>query len=156
MTQLSNDSKINIPTIIKICLDSYKDYPILGQLTACQAILEAGLARTPPSGLALRYNNLFGMKPGSIVREGTAGVILLDTKEYIKGKMVTVKQPFLRNKELEDSIDQHRKLFDSLSRYAGLKTCKTIEEACKEVYRAGYATDPNYPSKLLSIYNKYL
>lgn len=158
MTQLTNDSTQNIDICKQAILACFVNYPILQQLTLCQAILEAGLQRSPPSQLAIKYNNLFGMKPGSIVPLGTStpGYVILMTTEYVNGNAERVPSRFLANKDIEDSFKQHEKLLLSLSRYSNLKTAQTFKDAARMIREDGYATDPSYTNLLEEIYNKYL
>lgn len=151
MTQLTEDSKTNIELVKPLCYASFPDNKVLAELTFAQAILEAGLRNSPPSQLALKYNNLFGIKG-----TGTGGSVKLLTTEYVKGKPIKLEQDFAVNDNIEDSIKQHRSLFERLVRYKPLWECKTFEEVAKAVYRAGYATDVSYTEKLISIYKKYI
>lgn len=124
----------------------YSDKPVVGELCVVQAILESNLLGKP-SGLASKYNNLFGIK-----KAGTNGIIKLPTKEFINGKMRTVLAAFGSNKTIEDSVKQHRQLME-LPRYKAVMTATTFEEAAYAIYKAGYATDPKYPKKLIEIHN---
>jgi flagellar protein FlgJ len=97
------------------------------------------------------------MKPGRI-REGTSkpSTIELPTNEFIQGKgMVKMRQPFLNNKNIEDSITQHKLMFYLLDRYKDLPKCKSFIEIATEVHDAGYATDPRYAQKLVEIYERH-
>lgn len=150
MLTLTNDLKSNILTLREGCKAVYKDNQILTDLTICQAILESRLQGTP-SKLALPpNNNLFGIKG-----VGTAGYVLLPTKEYTTHGWITVDQRFAKNKSIEDSIRQHSELL-SRSRYERVRNSKTFSEAAKMLYKCGYATDPEYPKKLIYIYERLL
>lgn len=156
MTKLSaNDRDQNIATVIELSKECYPNTPILASLVACQAILESGLEKAPPSLLALEYCNLFGQKPGSLVRVGTDGIVALSTKEFVNNEPVTVSATFLKNKEIEDSFEQ-RKLLFNLDRYKNLKVVQTFEEAAQEIRLDGYATDISYSTSLIEIYHKYM
>jgi flagellum-specific peptidoglycan hydrolase FlgJ len=149
MTTLSlNDSNSNI-TAVKNASKAVFQNDVLANLAAAQSILESNLYGKP-SSLAYNNNNLFGIK-GS----GTAGSVTKPTKEYIKGKWITVHAQFAANNSLEDSFQQFKKVLD-LPRYKAVQDAETFEEAAKAVWKGGYATDPNYPSELIAIYNKYL
>jgi flagellum-specific peptidoglycan hydrolase FlgJ len=146
----TTDSLANIDYVRKKVVEVYGELNLLASLTFIQAILEADLRRPLPSLLAFRYNNLFGIKG-----EGSNGTVSLPTKEFIKGKMITVDQNFAVNRSVKDSIEHHKRLLEK-PRYAKLHNCKTFEEIANAVYKAGYATDPQYPQKLIDLYNKYL
>lgn len=150
----NNDAKYNVELVREAIEPVYKDYPIVGQVALAQAILESRLQGVP-SQLAQLYNNLFGIK-GS----GTAGTILLPTKEYIKGKWVIEKQGFARNKTLEDSIKQHRHLMETgtksnPTRYLPIFKADTFKGAAQCLVDGGYATDPSYVTLLCRIKETY-
>lgn len=132
----------NVRTAIK---SVYRDKAIVGQLCFAQAVLESNLDGKP-SRLAVEFKNLFGIKD-------TDGVNKRDlmTTECNKTKCWKESQPFEFFNSYEDCIKWHRKLMQR-SRYSKVWNAKTFEEACTEVWRAGYATDPNYPSKLIKRY----
>lgn len=155
--KLTNNSHENIELVKKLSVQ-YTDDVFIAQLTAAQAILEGGLERTSGgSQLAVKYCNLFGIKPG-FIRTGTAtpGVVWLPTNEFVHNVgMVKKDQPFLSNLNIEDSLKQHVELFKGLSRYSNLFNCKSFEEIASNVYEDGYATDPNYPQKLIDTYHRH-
>lgn len=156
---LTNNSAVNIKMVIDASRQIYPNNRIMADLTAAQAILESGLQNNHPSQLAMNHNNLFGMKPGSIISSGTAnpGIVNMPTKEYDKqGRSYVVMQPFLANKSVDDSLHQHAKLLNSLSRYSNLQTAQTFEEAATMIREDGYATDPVYTKLLISIHNQYI
>ena len=68
MTELSNNNKENIILVKKLAKEAYPKNKIMEDLTVCQAILESGLRGKAPSGLALKYNNLFGIKWPSLAK----------------------------------------------------------------------------------------
>lgn len=149
------DSKANIQLVQKLASEVYPGNKVLADLTTAQAILESNLGGKP-SQLALKYNNLFGIKG-----KGTLGSVVLTTWEVIKGKKQVVQARFASNKSVEDSLEQRKKLFqngtkDKPTRYFKVLSAQTFEDAAKAVYEAGYATDKNYTNKLILVYNKYL
>jgi flagellum-specific peptidoglycan hydrolase FlgJ len=153
--QLTSDPRLNIPIVIKAAKAIYPDYPIVGQLAACQAILESNL-RGKPSKLALIYNNLFGITE----RKGTKGRINLPSHEEVNGKWVPTPRWFSWNLSLEDSFKQHRDLMvNGLRRnpkhYHKVLAAKTFEEGARELVTAGYATDSRYALKLIDLYKTY-
>lgn len=152
MTQLSQtDNPSNIKLVKLIANQIYPDNPVLRDLTICQAILEAGLTKRQPSILAWKYNNLFGIKG-----TGTDGHTTIPTHEYsITEGWVETNQIFAKNKTVEDSLKQHQELLNK-PRYVLVVQAPNIDIACHAVREAGYATDPDYPNKLLDIYYQYI
>lgn len=131
----------------------YPEYPILQKLVVTQGILESGfLRKSGGSTLALRYNNLFGIK----ARLDAAGkpiepAVALSTWEHIKGRDIQVKAYFAVYKDHEACFKRHRELMLK-PRYKQVLKSKTIEDACKYIRVCGWATDVNYTRKLLDIY----
>lgn len=156
MSSLGIDSKLNIKLVKTLATKVYSENKVLADLTVAQAILESNLLGNKPSKLALKYNNLFGIKG-----RGTKGSVALETTEYVKGKPLKVKQNFAWNNSVEDSIEQRKKLFqngtvDKPTRYFKVLSAQTFEDAAKALYEAGYATDIHYTQQLINIYNKYI
>lgn len=162
--ELTSDPKVNISRIIQAAHATNTDNPIVADLSAAQAILESGL-QSKPSQLAIKYNNLFGIKgtgTGKVIDGKMKNRVNLPTKEYSQAHgWEEVDQFFAVNASLEDSFKQHRELFergtrDNPKRYLPVLKAKTFEEAAQAVRKAGYATDPAYPGKLIAVYNKYI
>lgn len=90
--------------------------------------------------------NLFGIKG-----TGPAGSISVPTREVINGRSVTVQANFRKYNTWMESIADHSRLLQN-SRYAAAMRVKNDpEQFARELQKAGYATDPNYASTLISI-----
>lgn len=156
MSTLSLEPKKNIALVKSVAEEVFKDKPIVAQLCLAQAILESRLQSTP-SKLALKYNNLFGIKG-----QGTKGRVNLGTEEQDKsGNVNKVTAGFAFNGSVEDSINQYKKLLengtsDKKDRYKKVLEAETFEEAATEIRKAGYATDISYTKQLLGIYEKVI
>lgn len=123
---------------------------VLASLSIAQAILESGWGK---SDLAATGNNLFGMKATS---SWVGKVYSAQTKECYDGaNMVTITASFKAYASWEESIADHSTLFVNASRYAKVVGETDYKVACQEVKNAGYATDPNYPEKLISLIEQY-
>ncbi len=146
---LLSNPQVNINAVIKASKESFPNNAVIADLCAAQAILESGL-RTKPSKLALEGNNLFGIKG-----IGTKGSIFLPTEEFRNGQMHKVMAQFASNETLKDSFEQHKTLLNK-PRYSKVLAASTFEEAATEVYKAGYATDPNYTKELMEVYNQHV
>ena len=55
----------------------------------------------------------------------------------------------------EESIADHSAFLTGFSRYKAVIGETDYKEACQAIWAAGYATDPNYPSKLINIIEMY-
>ena len=97
------------------------------------------------SGYNLNAETLFGIKG-----EGQ----VLDTTEYIDGKYVNVKDSFKLYPSISASVQG---LYDlmQIERYHSACECVEWEEECRQIQKCGYATDPEYSDKLISIINSY-
>lgn len=156
MSTLGSDNRLNIDLIKRLATKVYEGNKVLADLTTAQAILESNLLGNRPSQLAMKYNNLFGIK-GS----GTKGSVKLMTTEFRNGKEYKEPHSFAWNNSVEDSIAQRKSLFekgtrDNPIRYSRVLKAKTFEEAAEAVKAGGYATSPSYVKDLIAIYNKYL
>jgi flagellum-specific peptidoglycan hydrolase FlgJ len=144
------DRKGFINAISKEMITVCRGTGLFPSVMIAQACLESADGK---SLLSAKYHNYFGMKPGST---WTGAVVEMPTKEYIRGQMVTVKQPFRAYSSLQDGFEDHIKLLQRVSVYknAGVFTSKTPEEQAGALLKAGYATDPKYASKLIAIINE--
>ena len=95
------------------------------------------------SGYNLNAETLFGIKG-----EGKE----LDTSEYLNNEWVNVKASFKLYPTITASVQG---LYDlmQLDRYAPACNCTDWEEECRQIQMCGYATDPDYADKLISIVN---
>ncbi len=143
---LSAQRQAFIDEIAPGAIDGYREYGILPSLTIAQAILESNWGKSHIE------NNLFGMKAG----QGWKGkVVYRKTKEYTGGKWITVTAAFRAYDSFADSVKDHSRLLASLSRYRAVLTAADYKEAAMRVWQGGYATDPNYPAKLVKIIEAY-
>jgi len=129
-----------------------KQYNVLASITLSQAILESDWGN---STLASQYHNLFGIKASS----KQVGKVLA-TQEYYDGKWVTIKAKFRRFSSDEESMVAHAKLFVNgtdwnSSQYHSVLEATNYKQAAKALYKDGYATDPNYPEKLITLIKRY-
>ena len=135
---------------------------VLYSVSAAQCILESGYVKTT---LAKVANNCFGMKTtlsGNTWDSWWDGVskVTLPTWEHYNGKDVTVNADFRRYPCIEDSIEDHSEYLlgamngDKL-RYKGLLVAKDYREAITIIKNGGYATDPNYISKICNIIQRF-
>lgn len=124
---------------------------IAASLTIAQAALESAWGG---SGLTKQGNNLFGIK-GS----GTAGSVTMQTTEYVSGRPIKVNAAFRAYKTWGESIADHSKLIINgvswnRNLYKGVIGKRGVD-AARAIAAAGYATDPKYAEKLISIMNEW-
>jgi flagellum-specific peptidoglycan hydrolase FlgJ len=120
-------------------------------VTLAQAILESDWGR---SKLAREAKNLFGIKAHG--RAGNAGVYDIQTWEVISGADVMVAATFKAYKGWADSIVDHGKWFHQQPRYSRALEVRDDPRAfARAINDAGYATDPAYSAKLITLMDRY-
>lgn len=129
-----------------------KGTKLLPSITIAQACLESNYGQ---SDLAQKYNNLFGVKGTS---KTTSAV--MTTKEYTNGKWVTVKARFQIYDSYEASIRAHNRLFQegttwNKNQYKDVLNAKNYLEQAKALVTDGYATDPDYATKLTNLIEQF-
>jgi len=114
------------------------------------AALETGWGRSMPTGADGRPSfNLFGIKAGS---SWTGAVHQSQTKEFSGGRMQEVSDRFRAYSSPEQSIQDYVGLLKGNPRYAGaLGTGSDAEAFARGLARGGYATDPDYVTKLTAV-----
>jgi Mannosyl-glycoprotein endo-beta-N-acetylglucosaminidase len=148
-TFASDDEFIN--AVGTAAQSSFKRTGVPASITVAQAILESDWGR---SRLTRQGNNLFGVK--SLSTQGPAGVMTLATWEHVDGDDVVVRAPFKAYYTLDQSIDDHAQLLVANKRYANALTVNRDPRAFAEAIQDdGYATDPNYASKLVELMDRY-
>ena len=120
---------------------------ILASLTAAQAFIESNKGN---SGLAIKANNLFGIKG-----QYNGEYVNMWTTEYYNGAAHRVLAAFRKYPSWQESIADHSGLFNRMKRYENLRGLQDYQLACKYVQEDGYATSPTYTQTLLSCINKY-
>lgn len=137
-----DDKQKFINQILPAALEGYTKYNILPSLTLAQAVLESGWGKNHID------NNLFGFKAD----KGWKGkVAKRKTKEWDGKRYIIINANFRAYDSFEDSVRDHNRLLGTSSRYSNVRVSKDYKEACNAVWKAGYATDPKYPEKLIKI-----
>jgi flagellum-specific peptidoglycan hydrolase FlgJ len=125
-----------------VARENMKKTGVPASVTLAQAALETGWGGSSIGDA----KNLFGIKG-----TGPAGTINVPTKEFVNGQMITVQDNFRKYNSWQESIEDHGKLLQN-SRYSyALQYKNDPDRYAQEIHKAGYATDPNYASKLISI-----
>lgn len=125
-----------------VARESMKRTGVPASVTLAQAALETGWGASSIGDA----KNLFGIKG-----TGPAGSIRVSTKEFINGRMVTIQDNFRKYHSWAQSIEDHGKLLQNARYSPAMKYKNNPDQFAREIHKAGYATDPNYASKLISI-----
>ena len=92
--------------------------------------------------------NLFGIKAGG---SWNGPVTEITTTEFEQGAAKKVKAKFRVYGSYVEAIADYVKLLTNNPRYADVAAARSPEQAAHALQRAGYATDPQYASKLVSV-----
>lgn len=115
-------------------------FGIPASITIAQAALETGW------GSSVKGNNLFGIKGEGITWE---------TREFVDNEWITTVEGFRTYPSWEESIRDHGLFLTERSRYAGVIGEEDYRTAARALQEAGYATDPQYAQKLISIIERW-
>ena len=116
-------------------------------VTVAQAILETGWGKHTIGSA----KNLFGIKG-----KGPAGSVRVPTREFLKGRWVTIEADFAKYDSFEQSILEHARFFLNNMRYAAaLKVRNDADSFAREIQKAGYATAPDYAVQLIKLMKRY-
>ena len=121
-----------------------------GSILAAQCILETGWLKYIPKDYKTgeTSNNLFGIKSFNDI----IPYVECCTHEYLDGKYILVIAKFRKYKSYKDSFIDYGNLILRTDRYKKAVANKNNARAyILELWKAGYATDPNYPYKVLAI-----
>ena len=135
-------------------IDGWYKYKITPSLTAAQAALESGWGTSKLA--APPYNNNFGIKAGA---DWTGRTASMSTQEWNGSKFITIVDTFRAYDSINDSVEDHGAFFTSsawrINNYRNVIGEGDYKKACYAVANAGYATDPNYATKLINIIETY-
>ena len=142
---MTNKDKINayVARYAPIAQKEMKSYGIPASITLAQGILESGMGY---GRLAVEGNNHFGIK----CHKGWNGKRIYHDDDE-KGECFRVYA------KVENSFRDHSLFLKDRSRYAFLFDIKTSQYKAwaKGLKKAGYATDPKYPDKLISLIERF-
>lgn len=127
-------------------------YGVLPSISIAQAILESDWGT---SELSVENNNFYGIKGNS-----AEPTVTMTTKEFVDGKWIEVNAEFRKYTTWQESMDDHSKLFTAgttwnSNQYANVLASKDYKEAAYALQESGYATDPDYPDKLIQLIEQH-
>lgn len=138
-----SDKKAFFEALLPAALESEREFGVPAELTLAQAALESGWGRSPIGGY-----NIFGIKG-----TGPAGKTSVDTKEFLNGKWVNVRDGFAKYNNFYEAVQRHGKLFHNgyydkaVNQFARDRSLHAFIDNIQGIY----ATDPNYSDKIRSI-----
>ncbi|SDL72559.1 flagellar protein FlgJ [Franzmannia pantelleriensis] len=121
------------------------------ELILAQAALETGWGRHEiPDARGGNSHNLFGIKAGSRWQGETTDIT---THEYFDGQRTRITDTFRVYDSFEEAFTDYARLIGDNPRYSGVVEAPNAEQAARALQQGGYATDPAYADKLVSIMN---
>ncbi len=132
-----------------VCFENKKrGYPLFSSVVIAQAILETGWGK---SSLMMKANALFGIKA-----TGWNGKVFNSiTQEVIDGKAINTSACFRAYNSIQDSVADYFDLICRSQRYRKALVTTTPRECIEAIKNGGYATDPDYVNKIMSIINSW-
>ncbi len=126
-----------------IAMSNMRNFGIPASIILAQGILESGAGQ---SNLAVTANNHFGIK---CYKDWTGANAYQDDD--------TSQECFRKYKNSEESYQDHADIVSKRTRYASLFNLPKGDYKgwAKGLKAAGYATDPNYPEKLINSIEQY-
>lgn len=137
----------------ELAKDSLEKTGMSAALQTAQAILETGWGQSVPVD---KYNgklsnNLFGIK-----RKGTEDFVISNTWEEYNGTTFRIDAEFRAYKTIGESWNDHKRLLLEAPRYEIFRdVMHDSTQGAWAIRRAGYATDSQYPIKLMDIIKRY-
>lgn len=125
------------------------DSGVPAKLILSQAALESGWGRREIMlADGTTSHNLFGIKA---TPNWNGKVVNVMTTEFEDGIERKVNQPFRAYDSYAESFADYARLIGQNKRYSDVVAAPSAEEAARRIQAAGYATDPAYAEKLISI-----
>ncbi len=148
---IEKDKFLNLAS--KLGKKSWEETGMSASLQTAQAILETGWGQSVPVDkyTGQRSNNLFGIKG-----EGTSGSVISNTWEEYNGRTFRVDAKFRAYENINESWKDHKSFLLKGERYETFRELMhNSTRGAWALKRAGYATDSQYPIKLMNIIETY-
>ncbi|HCO18487.1 MAG TPA: hypothetical protein DIT39_02585, partial [Tissierellales bacterium] len=134
-------------------VEAMKKTGMSAAIQTAQAILETGWGQSVPSDkyTGKKSNNLFGIK-----QKGNEDYVISNTWEVYNGVTYRIDAKFRAYKDPKESWNDHKALLLNAARYQIFRdVMHDYTSGAWAIRRAGYATDPQYPLKLIRLVNQY-
>lgn len=143
-------AEMYIRTYLKTAIDEMERIGMPASVIIAQGMLESAYGQ---SELAQKANNHFGIKCGSWV----GPPYYHRTKEFKAGEMRSERACFRSYDDVVQSYKDHSEHIKAVSNYADLFKSNTLDYKywAKGLLQAGYASDPEYANKLISLIERY-
>ncbi|HDS9360493.1 TPA: flagellar assembly peptidoglycan hydrolase FlgJ [Enterobacter chengduensis] len=141
-----------ISRLLRPAQEAARESGLHPHLILAQAALESGWGkREIPAADGSPSHNLFGIKATGDWRGKTTEIT---TTEYVNGVKQKVKAAFRVYDSYEHALTDYARLLTKNPRYRGVMQSGSAEQGAKALQAGGYATDPAYAKKLITIIQK--
>lgn len=147
---MSNASFIKTLSTLAIAECNKRSKKVHPSVCIAQAALETGWGS---SSLMTKANAYFGIKATQAWLNAGGKVYNSSTKEVYSGTTVSITAAFRAYDSLADSVADYYDLITGNSRYSGGVNASSAQACITAIHKGGYATDPDYVSKVMSIIN---
>ncbi|QAY92284.1 flagellar assembly peptidoglycan hydrolase FlgJ [Pseudomonas sp. ACM7] len=139
-----------VSTMLPMAKEAAERIGVDPRYLVAQAALETGWGKSVMRAQdGSSSHNLFGIKAGSSWKGDSARAI---TSEFRNGEMVKETAQFRSYDSYKDSFHDLVTLLQTNNRYQDVvKSADNPEQFVRELQKAGYATDPDYASKISQI-----
>lgn len=146
-----NDQTEFINSIHQKAIKACKNLQLYPSLMIAQAILESNWGR---SSLSKLHHNYFGIKANT---KWKGNKVTYSTTEFINNKHIKIPQAFRSYPSIDAGFADRVNFLQINKRYTTNRvfSAQSPEQQASAFLKAGYATDPRYAEKLISIINKY-
>lgn len=127
--------------------EDYADSGLYPSVMLAQAALESNFGE---SQLSFDYNNYFGIKA-----HGHHRSVRLTTTEYYDGEETTIRDYFCVYSSPGDCFADYAEVITQNANYSDAVGAASPALSARALQDGGYATDPNYASKVISVINEY-
>ncbi len=149
-TALADSPEEFVKKVSPIMLQGSEKLGVDADILVAQAALETGWGKSVLSqGDGSSSYNLFNIKAGSQWQGKTVEV---STLEFAQGTFKPEHAKFRAYDSLEESVNDYVRFVQENPRYQqALKSASDSTDYIRELHKAGYATDPDYADKVLSV-----
>jgi len=116
-----------------------------------QAALETGWGTSQPRDAGGNSHNHFGIKAGASWRGASMSS---DTTEYVAGEAGTERARFRAYGSVAENVADYVRVLNQPRYSAALGTGTDVRAFADALQRGGYATDPEYANKLVSVFGQ--
>jgi len=116
-----------------------------------QAALETGWGTSQPRDAGGDSHNHFGIKAGASWRGAS---VSSDTTEYVAGEAATERARFRAYGSVAENVADYVRVLSQPRYSAALGTGTDVRAFADALQRGGYATDPEYANKLVSVFRQ--